>query len=414
MMSDRITVAVGGDGRHLFDSIRDSRVRLVGLTDDAQPDLLVFPCSRFRRFDNVRSATIPQRLREHIGRRDVGLVFDSSLEGVPHKQDVSLALHQVIDQLGAISGQCVYVTQDRQFDADYRAHCSSIGVAPVTVMSHDYWVWDALKEYQSDGAAAYQQRMSAFRNRGPLRRRKFLSMNRTPRPIKILFLLRLMRDGLWNDGFISFGGFRSKTAGPGKGRPSAEELEKALPAFADLIADVAPWLDRLDAVGRLLLGLEQHGWKNIDLTHASAAVDLAEYNESWFTVVTETEMRSRPSRITEKVIKPLVNFHPVLVLGNPQALKMIREYGFVTFDDLFDESYDDVWDPRERFEQVYRQVVQAARWSDDEWQRNEKRIEQKLLFNAHWGLTQLPGDVRSRHDRRLVDRVLETTRFASG
>jgi hypothetical protein len=44
-------------------------------------------------------------------------------------------------------------------------------------------------------------------------------------------------------------------------------------------------------------------------------VDLADYHDSWFTVVTETEMRARPSRISAKVVKPLVNFQPFLVVG---------------------------------------------------------------------------------------------------
>jgi hypothetical protein len=410
VLADPINVIVAGEGRHLFDAIQDPRVRLIALSDEARPDLVVFPCSRFRRFDNVRDVALSTALRECIARREVGLVFDSSLEGVPHKPYISSALHGVIEQLGAIAAQCVYLTQDRQYQTDYQDHCSSLGVAPVAVLPYDYWIWDALKEYQSGGEAVFQHRFKAFRNRPAHRTRKFVSLNRTPRPIKILFLLRLLRDGLWNEGFISFGGFRRKDAGPGKERPAAEELQKALPGFEDLIADVAPWLDNLDSVGRVLLGLEQHGWKNIALTQASAAVELAEYNDSWFSAITETEMRPRPSRITEKVIKPLVNFHPMLVLGNPHALRMIRDYGFVTFDELFDESYDDEWDPRSRFELVYAKVVRACRWSDDEWQRAERRIEEKLIFNARWGLTQFPSVYRRQHDPVLVDRILDLTR----
>jgi hypothetical protein len=211
---------------------------------------------------------------------------------------------------------------------------------------------------------------------------------------------------LWDDGFISFGGFKRKVSGPGKGRPSVDELQRALPGFEDLVIELAPGLDHLDRLGRTLLGLEQHGWKNIDLGQASTASDLVEYEQSWFTVITETEMRPRPSRITEKVIKPLVNFHPLIVFGNPGALKMIREYGFVTFEDLFDESYDDVEDPRQRFDRAYEQVVRACGWSDDRWRQAERRIEHALVFNARWGLTEFPTAYRRRHDVALVDRIL--------
>jgi hypothetical protein len=352
--------------------------------------------------------TLPERLRATVETGRVGLVFDTSLEGVAHKPDITAALHAVVAQLGATPGQCVYVTQDRQYESDYRAYCASNRLAPVSVLTHDYWVWYALSEFHANGSQVFQQRLDAFRQRQPERIRRFVSLNRTPRPTKILFLLRLLRDGLWDRGFISFGGFKQNVSGPGKGRPSVDDLQRALPGFEDLVIELAPWLDRLDSVGRRLLGLDQHGWKNIDLGQASTASDLIEYEQSWFTVITETEMRPRASRITEKVIKPLVNFHPLVVFGNPGALKMIREYGFVTFEELFDESYDEVLNPRQRFDLTYEQVVRACGWSETEWRQSEKRIEDKLVFNAKWGLTDFPTAYRRRRDVTLVDRILDS------
>jgi hypothetical protein len=406
---DRIHVVVADEGRHLFDTIQDPRVQTSTVGDAAQPNLVVFPCSRFRRFENVAAVTLPAKLLEQIAAGTVGLVFDSSLEGVAHKPDITAALHAVIHQLGAHPRQCVYVTQDRRYESDYRAHCAAIGVEPVSVLTHDYWIWFALDEFRNTGPEVFQQRLDAFRARGRRRARKFVSLNRTPRPTKILFLLRLLRDGLWDEGFISFGGFRRKPGAPGKDRPSAEDLRRALPGFDDLVDELAPQLDRLDGLGRVLLGLEQHGWKNIDLGRASTASNLVEYDRSWFSVITETEMRPHPSRITEKVIKPLVNFHPIIVLGNPVALSMIHDYGFVTFGELFGESYDQVRDPRQRFELAYEQVRRACSWSDDEWCRAEQRIEEKLVFNARWGLTEFPTSYRRRNDIQLVDRVRSAT-----
>jgi len=407
---DRIAVAIAAEGRHLFDSIQDARVEIVRGADQQRADLVVFPCSRHRRFDNIDALTLPADLRAAIEARRAGLVFDTSLEGVGHKPDITAALHATIGQLGGTAGQSVYVTQDRQYQSDYQQYCASNGLTPVSVLTHDYWIWYALNEFQANGAEVFRQRLEAFRGRPAARPRKFVCLNRTPRPTKVLFLLRLLRDGLWDDGYVSFGGFRRQGSRPGKDRPTVADLQRALPGFEDLVAELAPWLDHLDGLGRVLLGLEQHGWKNIDLGQASMASDLAEYDQSWFTVITETEMRPRPSRVTEKVIKPLVNFQPLLVFGNPGALKMIRDFGFATFDGLFDESYDDVLDPRQRFERVYEQVVRACGWSDAEWRQAENRIEDTLVFNAKWGLTEFPSAYRRRHDVMLVDRILAATR----
>jgi hypothetical protein len=407
MSQEPITVVVADEGRHLFDAVRDPNVRVVSAAECACPDLVVFPCGRFRRFENVARLTLPDPLRASIAAGRVGLVFDSSLEGIAHKPDITAALHDVIRRLGAKPRQCMYVTQDRQYEADYSAHCASIDAQPVSVLVHDYWIWYALGQYEANGDDVFRHRADAFRARPPQRTRTFISFNRTPRPTKILFLLRLLADGLWDRGFISFGGFRRTADGPGKDRPSPDELRRALPGFEDLVAQVAPYIDRLDAYGRVLFGVEQHGWKRVGLAEVSAAVELLEYDDSWLTVVTETEMRPRPARITEKVVKPLVNFHPLLVFGNPGALAMIRSYGFVTFEDVFDESYDDEWDPRRRFERVYAEVIRACRWSDEEWRSVEARIEEKLIFNARWGLTQFPRSYRRQRDAVLVTQILE-------
>src|SRR5215213_1565287 len=152
MASDQITVVVAGEGRHLFDTIQDPRVRLVSGADEVEPDLIVFPCGRFRRFDNVVAMTLPERLRATVETGRVGLVFDTSLEGVAHKPDISAALHTVVGQLGATPGQCVYVTQDRQYEPDYRAYCASNRLEPVSVLTHDYWVWYALSEFHANGS----------------------------------------------------------------------------------------------------------------------------------------------------------------------------------------------------------------------------------------------------------------------
>lgn len=404
-----LTVAVSGEGRHLFDAIKDPRVRIVDAGEQS-PDLVVFPCSRFRRFENVDPSTLAESLRTRIAAGHVGLIFDASLEGVAHKPDITAALHALIGQLGTTPQRCVYVTQDRQYESDYRAHCASANLESVSVLVHDYWIWAALSEYESTGDAVFAQRLAAFHARQPHRSRMFVSLNRTPRPTKVLFLLSLLRDGLWDKGFISFGGFRQKVTGPGKDRPSAEQLAQSLPGLEDLVVQIAPFIDRLDAYGRVLLGLERHGWTNIDLSNAGNAVELDEYDDSWFTLVTESEMRPRPSRITEKVVKPLVNFHPLLVLGNPRALEMIREYGFATFEDVFDESYDAELDPRSRFEQVYAQFRRACERSEPQWVRLEHQIQERLIANARWGLTRFPSTFRRQQDAMVANRILATIR----
>jgi hypothetical protein len=402
-----ITVIPGHRGRHIFEGIRDNRVRVLDALTDGMPDLIVFPCGQDRRLEKASAITIPENVRQSISEGRVGLIFDASTEGIPHKPDLSAALHATIDRLHATPGQCVYVTQDRNYEADYRTHCAAAGCAhPVRVMVHDYWIWNAVSHFAANGEAVFSQRFEAFKSRKAYRTRRFLSLNRTPRPIKILFLLRLLRDGLWNSAFISFGGFKLEGDGPGKAQPSRDDMIRALRGFEDVVDDLMPQMESLAGVGRQLLGMKQHRWDRLELWNAGMAADLAEYDDSWFSVVTETEMRPRPTRITEKILKPLVNFQPLIVFGNPGALKMIREYGFQTFDDVIDESYDEELDPRRRFDHAYAELTRLCRMDEAALARMERVIEDRLTFNARWGLTRLSTDIRAARDRVLVDALV--------
>src|SRR4030095_6848324 len=158
-------------------------------------------------------------------------------------------------------------------------------------------------------------------------------------------------------------------------------MVRSLPGFEDLILDLMPHMDTLASTERALLGMERHGWRRLELWNAGMAADLAEYNDSWFTVVTETEMRARASRITEKTLKPLVNFQPMILFGNPGSLRMIRDYGFTTFDNVIDESYDDELDPRRRFDQAYAEFTRLCRLANIHRFKPEQRIEAALTLH---------------------------------
>jgi len=411
MSQQRITVLVGREGRHLFETIRDTRIAVVSTADEVQvPDLVVLPCGQDRRFEQLSTMTLPETLLASVASGATGVVLDASPEAIPPKPDINNSLHAVIRKLGLFPHQCVYVTANWHFGRDYRAYCEATGVQePVRVLHHDFWVWDSVTRFADEGERTYADRLAAFRARSPIRRRRFLSLNRTPRPFKIVLLLKLMHDGLWDAGFVSFGGF-GQEGRSGKPRPTAEQLATALPAFADLIRELEPRIDELDRYGSVLLGLDHHGLKKLNQKQATEAQDLPEYDESWFSAVTETEMLARPQRITEKVLKPLVNFHPMVVFGNPDSLQRVQDYGFVTFDDVVDESYDEETDPRRRFDMAYAELVRLCRLDDRELCDLEKRTSDRLIFNARWGLTRFPDIYRAQRDTALVNEILASVR----
>jgi hypothetical protein len=80
------------------------------------------------------------------------------------------------------------------------------------------------------------------------------------------------------------------------------------------------------------------------------------YDNSCFSVVCEDHDDSYPVHWSEKSCKPLAFFHPFMVVGQRGLLRLIRDHGFESFPEVFDESYDELASIYDRVEHVCRQV----------------------------------------------------------
>lgn len=65
------------------------------------------------------------------------------------------------------------------------------------------------------------------------------------------------------------------------------------------------------------------------------------HNESYMDVITETSVDNDILFITEKTYRSIANGNIFLIMGCPGTLKYLKSKGIETFNDLFDESYDD-------------------------------------------------------------------------
>ena len=65
-------------------------------------------------------------------------------------------------------------------------------------------------------------------------------------------------------------------------------------------------------------------------------------------LVSETVFHYPNFYISEKTYKPIINKRPFLLLSSCGSLKNLRDMGFKTFSDFWDESYDSVYDPADR------------------------------------------------------------------
>ena len=85
------------------------------------------------------------------------------------------------------------------------------------------------------------------------------------------------------------------------------------------------------------------------------------YFDTYFSIVTESIFReSSPNDmelfISEKIWKPIMNYHPFILVANPGSIKQLKEYGFKTFHPFIDESYDDCLSNQERFLLIEKEI----------------------------------------------------------
>ena len=81
------------------------------------------------------------------------------------------------------------------------------------------------------------------------------------------------------------------------------------------------------------------------------------YDTSFFSIVNESQYGTYSHcYLTEKTWKAIFNFHPVIIVGAKHSLKYLKERGFDTFGDIFDESYDEIEDGNERLDRILNTV----------------------------------------------------------
>jgi hypothetical protein len=79
------------------------------------------------------------------------------------------------------------------------------------------------------------------------------------------------------------------------------------------------------------------------------------YKDTYASVVVETAVNG-PLFVTEKTFKPIAFEHPFLIIAQPYVLELLKSNGFVTFDNIFDESYDALKNFDDRLGRVYNNV----------------------------------------------------------
>jgi hypothetical protein len=106
------------------------------------------------------------------------------------------------------------------------------------------------------------------------------------------------------------------------------------------------------------------------------------YTNSLVSIVTETNFATKTLTLTEKSFKPSKEKHPFIIVGVPGALKAMREFGFQTFGEFWDESYDEEENSMMRLHKIIEVCKDIGNW-DKEKILDFKRKVKPILENNY-------------------------------
>lgn len=93
------------------------------------------------------------------------------------------------------------------------------------------------------------------------------------------------------------------------------------------------------------------------------------YNDTYFSLVPESDVHKKlPDilHITEKTFKPIAFRHPFMIWGQIGTLQRLKELGFETFENLFDESYDIISDLQQRLNVIVKNISNFKKYPYDQ------------------------------------------------
>ena len=254
-----------------------------------------------------------------------------------------IRLHKVIEKAKIPSQNILFITCDFHAQEQYDAWCEKMNIKQkINVMSYQ----------------AYLHRQSKILNENPnlIKDIDFVEKKPSKKFICLLGKKRPLRTNIWN--FI-------------ENNNTIKEQGYVSYLGKDIVLPNS-WQDVPNAEERI-----KNGESSVTLD------DLTGYHQdSYFSVVAETESGVF---LTEKIIKPLLSGHPFIVLSEVGIgwLKLLKKYGFETFPEWFDESYDEIEDPDVRFRFIQKEIRRLCNMSNEYLSELYESVKDKLIHNKN-------------------------------
>lgn len=216
-----------------------------------------------------------------------------------------------------------------------------------------------------------------FPNKSPNFRKTFISLNRLcteKRSYRLSLVAELKKNNLLNSGNVSLH-FRNQD--------NRLTVKQEIFSTNSLLS-----IEAKKNIAKYILPLNENLVvdKNIVYGYDSANFGRFEYQmlqDNFWQVVTETVFYEKKLHLTEKIFKPIVTRRPFILVAAPGNLNYLKTYGFKTFSNWIDESYDDETDNDKRLAMITEEIKKLSNLSVSQQQQMFAEMQEVLEYNFH-------------------------------
>lgn len=302
------------------------------------------------------------------GNKDTKYYFDCILEGVvlPIIHTIYKIIGDEIDHknvyyfTGALNAKNLYTEYKEMYQID----------KPIHVMSSPAWEF----------IASMNDTLPIEYSISP-KEKLFLSYNRTVRAHRLALLGLLEEKGLREKSYYSY---LNSSNHPNIIEETLQQLSHTLSPETHMT--ILTNIRRISNLIPLKLNTEPDNNSTMLLD-----TDIPYITNSQFSLVTETVFFpmfqgkashiEKPVFFSEKIYKPIMTKHPFIIVSGPGFLRCLRGFGYRTFGDIIDESYDDILDDEARLLAIVDAVEKLSKNTPEQWEEWQRLAKPIVDFN---------------------------------
>ena len=313
---------------------------------------------------------IPSKILNLIREGKGYLLFDNTLEGNRIDKDWFInPFYKKITSLNLPHDKIIFVTNNLLAEKIHNDFSKKDKIKLVSFMWNVHDV-NRLIQTKNLPSKVNIDREIEYKSKRKNKIKHFLKINRTNRPERNLFMLFMNYHNLLEKSLISFPYLPDETY------PNGFEKYLIDENLEDLRKKVPFNIDKTDEDNQ---GPAGHGKGFFD---ADLPFQPIHYKNSFISVIMAAfPFEDNACHLHSSTFNPMYCGHPIIQYGPYQSLKVMRDYGFKTFDNWWDESYDKEPDHWKRLQMVMDLVLKLSDYDEKDLLHMYEDMKETLQHN---------------------------------